>query len=206
MFITFEGGEGAGKSTQIERLARFFRERGQDVVVTREPGGVPAAEEVRALLVNGEPGKWSATAEALLNYAARDAHLKGLIRPALQAKKTVLCDRFMDSTRAYQGYAGGCELALLDQLQAAVVAETRPGLTFVFDLDPAIGLHRAKVRGEGVEDRYERKGLAFHQALRRGFLEIAKAAPERCAVIDAAQSIEAVWIAIVKALEARGHG
>jgi dTMP kinase len=205
-FITFEGGEGAGKSTQIERLASHFRATGKAVVMTREPGGVPAAEDIRALLVNGDPGKWSATAEALLNYAAREVHISALIRPALKLQQTLLCDRFMDSTRAYQGYAGGCDLALLDRLEQTVVGDTMPDLTFVFDLDPAVGLQRAQKRGQGVEDRYERKGLAFHQALRRGFLEIAKAAPQRCVVIDASQTMENVWISIVRALNERGHG
>jgi dTMP kinase len=206
MFITFEGGEGAGKSTQIERLAGLYRSHGKAVVMTREPGGTAVAEEVRRLLVNGEPGKWSATAEALLNYAARDAHLNAVIRPALSAGHTVLCDRFMDSTRVYQGYAGGCELALLAELERVVVDKTVPDLTFIFDLDPTLGLKRAKTRGQGVEDRYERKGLAFHQALRAGFLEVAMGAPDRCVVVDASLSIEEVWIAIVRALSERGHG
>jgi dTMP kinase len=205
-FITFEGGEGAGKSTQIKRLAEYFKAQGRDVILTREPGGTPAAEDVRGLLVNGEPGRYSSTAEALLNYAARDDHLRGVIRPALSAGKTVLCDRFIDSTRAYQSVAGDCPLALIEALEREVVGETMPNLTFIFDLDPMLGLARAQKRGAGVEDRYERKGLAFHAALRGGFLEIANQEPRRCVVLDASNPVEQVWADLLKALKKRGHG
>jgi dTMP kinase len=206
MFITFEGGEGAGKSTQIKRLAEHFKEQGRDLVLTREPGGTVAAEQVRALLVNGDAGKWTSTAEALLNYAARDAHLRDVIRPALARGQTVLCDRFMDSTRAYQGYAGDCPMTLIDNLELTVVGKTRPDLTLVFDLDPALGLARATQRGAGIEDRYERKGLAFHGALRLGFLEIARREPKRCVVLNASQSPDTVWSELLAALKARSHG
>jgi dTMP kinase len=190
-FITFEGGEGTGKSTQIARLADRLRSRGQRVTSTREPGGTPAAEDLRRLLVSGDVGRWSTTAEALLNYAARDAHLNQLIRPALAQGEIVLCDRFMDSTRAYQGYAGGCSLALIDALESEVVGSTRPDLTLIFDLDPQRGLERARARGEG-EDRYERKGIAFHRTLRDGFLDILRRNPARCRLVDAAGSVEEV--------------
>ncbi len=205
LFITFEGGEGAGKSTQIKRLAAYFKERERDVVLTREPGGTGSAEEVRALLVNGEPGKWSSTAEALLNYAARDTHLHEVIRPALALGKTVLCDRFMDSTRAYQGVAGDCPMQLIEALQKNVVGSTRPDLTFIFDLDPVLGLERARQRGAGVEDRYERKGLAFHEALRQGFLNIARRELDRCAVLDASQTPDEVWASLLSQMQVRGH-
>lgn len=192
-FITFEGGEGSGKSTQIRRLAERLEAQGRDLLITREPGGTPEAEAVRALLVSGEVARWTAKAEALLNYAAREQHLEQVIRPALAAQRTVLCDRFMDSTRAYQGYAGGCDLGFIDALEAAVVGPTRPGLTLVFDLDPAVGLARARSRGDAVaEDRYERKGLAFHQRLRDGFLDILRREPKRCRLVDASQDIDAV--------------
>lgn len=190
-FITFEGGEGTGKSTQIARLTDRLRSRGQRVTSTREPGGTPAAEDLRRLLVSGDVSRWSTTAEALLNYAARDAHLNQLIRPALAQGEIVLCDRFMDSTRAYQGYAGGCSLALIDALESEVVGSTRPDLTLIFDLDPQRGLERARARGEG-EDRYERKGIAFHRTLRDGFLDILRRNPERCRLVDAAGSVEEV--------------
>ena len=158
LFITLEGGEGSGKSTQIKRLAARLEAQGHDLLVTREPGGTPEAEAVRALLVSGDVARWTAKSEALLNYAAREQHLEQVIRPALAAGRTVLCDRFMDSTRAYQGYAGGCESEFIDALERAIVGATRPNLTLVFDLDPAIGLARAKSRRDAVaEHRYERK-------------------------------------------------
>lgn len=193
VFITFEGGEGSGKSTQIKLLAKRLAEGGRDVLVTREPGGTPEAEAVRALLVSGDVARWTAKSEALLNYAAREQHLEQVIRPALAQGRTVLCDRFMDSTRAYQGYAGGCDASFIDALEKTVVGDTRPALTLIFDLDPAAGLARAKARGDSVsEDRYERKGLVFHKKLREGFLDILRKNPRRCRLIDASQDVDAV--------------
>ena len=193
LFLTFEGGEGVGKSTQIGLLRDRLAARNHRVVVTREPGGTHEAEAVRSLLVSGDVGKWTPKAEALLNYAARDSHLEAVIRPALAVGDTVLCDRFMDSTRAYQGYAGGCDRDFIDALERAIVGETRPSLTLIFDLDPEIGLARAHARGDAVaEDRYERKGLAFHRKLRAGFLDILRREPQRCRLIDAAQPLEEV--------------
>lgn len=197
-FITFEGGEGSGKSTQIRRLADRLRETSRNVVMTREPGGTPEAEAVRALLVSGDVTRWTANSEALLNYAAREQHLEQVVRPALAAGKLVLCDRFMDSTRAYQGYAGGCDLAFIDALEKAIVGSARPNLTLIFDLDPETGLERARSRGDAVsEDRYERKGLAFHHKLREGFLDILRRDPNRCRLVDASLSVdevgESVW-------------
>ena len=201
MFITFEGGEGSGKSTQIRGLAERLVAEGRDLLLTREPGGTPEAELIRSLLVSGDVARWTPKAEALLNYAAREQHLERVIRPALAQGKTVLCDRFMDSTRAYQGYAGGCDMAFIDALEQAVVGSTRPNLTLIFDLDPALGLARARNRGDHrSEDRYERKGLAFHQSLRAGFLEIERNDPRRCRLIDASRDIETVaadvWTAV----------
>ena len=192
LFVTFEGGEGTGKSTQLKLLAEQLTAQGHQVVQTREPGGTAEAEALRALLVNGDTGRWTADAEALLNYAARDSHLRKVIRPALALGHTVLCDRFMDSTRAYQGYAGQCDMTLLDALESSIVGATRPDLTLIFDLDPAIGLARAKSRGDKSEDRYERKGLEFHQMLRGGFLSIARIEPARCRIIDAAGTVDEV--------------
>jgi dTMP kinase len=193
VFISFEGGEGSGKSTQIRRLATRLSTGGLDVLLTREPGGTPEAEAVRALLVSGDVARWTATSEALLNYAAREQHLVQVIRPALADGRIVLCDRFMDSTRAYQGHAGGCDLALIDALEHAVVGESRPVLTLIFDIDPALGLARARARGDGLaEDRYERKGLAFHETLRHGFLSIQQQDPARCHLIDASLDADAV--------------
>lgn len=199
VFITFEGGEGSGKSTQVARLVARLRTMGLPVVQTREPGGTEGGEAIRSLLVNGDTGRWTARAEALLNYAARDMHLAEVIRPALARGETVICDRFMDSTRAYQGYAGGCSQEMIDDLERDVVGASRPLRTLVFDLDTGTGLARAKSRA-GAEDRYERKGFAFHQKLREGFLDIARRDPGRCRVIDAGASADvveaAVWDAV----------
>lgn len=198
LFITFEGGEGTGKTTQIRRLAQRLEAGSRAPVVTREPGGTPEAEAIRTLLVSGDVRRWTPTSEALLNYAAREQHLEQVIRPALARQSIVLCDRFMDSTRAYQGYAGGCDMAFIDALEGAVVGSTRPNLTLIFDLDPSVGLARARARGDVLaEDRYERKGLDFHHSLRAGFLDILRREPGRCRIVDAAQSVddvsEMVW-------------
>ena len=194
-FITFEGGEGAGKSTQLRRLAAGLTDRlsgsGRGVVATREPGGSAGAEAIRSLLVEGAADRWSAMAETLLLYAAREDHMRRTIRPALAEGAVVLCDRFADSTRAYQGAAGGVDPAMLDALEAAVLGDTRPDLTLILDLPAATGLHRAIGRG-GAEARFESKGLEFHERLRAGFLAIARAEPARCAVIDADRTVEAV--------------
>lgn len=205
IFITFEGGEGTGKSTQIKRLAERLRTFGREVLVTREPGGTPEAEAIRELLVSGDVGRWTAKAEALLNYAARESHLDRVIRPALVRGAIVLSDRFMDSTRAYQGYAGDCDMAFIDALEQTIVGATRPDLTLIFDLDPEAGLARARGRNDtAAEDRYERKGLAFHRRLREGFLDIARRQPQRCRVVDTSADVDAVsarvWELIGKAL------
>jgi len=196
-FITFEGGEGAGKSTHCKLLAERLRALGHKVTLTREPGGSPAGELVRNLLVTGDTNRWSAQAEALLNYAARDAHLRQIIRPALAAGEIVICDRFIDSTRAYQGYAGGCDMSFIDALEHEIVGSDRPQMTLVFDLPVEQGLARARQRNAASEDRFERKGLAFHERLREGFLKIAKAEPDRCRVVDVSGPVEdtasAVW-------------
>ena len=189
MFITFEGGEGTGKSTQAKLLAEKLAAIGKDVVLTREPGGTPQGEALRNLLVSGDPKNWSAEAEAMLMSAARDCHLRDVIRPALEDGKFVICDRFADSTRVYQGYAGGCSLALIDELERAVVKATIPDLTLVLTLPITKGLERAKSRGQDGEDRFERKGEEFHRKVAKGFQLVAKSNPARCVVIDAEQSI-----------------
>jgi dTMP kinase len=190
-FVTFEGGEGTGKSSHARDLAESLRREGRPVVLTREPGGSPGAEDVRALLVTGTVGRWSATAETLLNYAARESHLRETISPALARGDLVLCDRFMDSTRVYQGFAGGCDMTLIDTLERQIVGATRPDLTLVLDVDPELGLARAKKRADG-EDRFEKKGLAFHRTLREGFLAVAAANPDRCRVIDSSRPYDTV--------------
>jgi dTMP kinase len=202
LFVTFEGGEGSGKSTQIRRLAERLTGQGRQVLLTREPGGTPEAESIRGLLVSGDVARWTAQAEALLNYAAREMHLVQVIRPALAHGAIVLCDRFMDSTRAYQGYAGNCDMSFIDALEAAIVGPTRPGRTLILDVDPAAGLSRASGRDDSAaEDRYERKGLAFHQRLREGFLDIARKDPGRCRVISSVAPVEVVSEAIWQAMD-----
>jgi dTMP kinase len=193
-FITFEGGEGTGKTTQLAKLAAALEKKGVDVLCTREPGGSPEAEVIRDELVSGDSGKWSPLAEALLMNAARDSHLRKTIRPALALGKTVLCDRFLDSTRAYQGAAGGVDMKLIAALEKSVVGQTVPDLTLIFDLDPEIGLARAKLS----EDRFERKGAEFHSRLNAAFREIARGEPERCRIIDASAPPDAVFAAIMK--------
>lgn len=205
LFVTLEGGEGAGKSTHARRLCARLRAEGVAVVQTREPGGSPEAEAIRALLVTGEVNRWSANAEVLLNYAARDQHLAMTIRPALADGQWVVSDRFSDSTRAYQGAGGGADMALIEHLERVVVGDTRPDLTIVFDLDPDLGLKRAGKREEGRDEhRFERKGLAFHKRLRAAFLEIAEADAARCVVVDATAPVdevaEAVWQAVASRL------
>ena len=203
LFITFEGGEGSGKSTHVRILDDRLKVNGYDVEVTREPGGTPGAEDLRKLLVTGDPHRWSAPAEALLNFAARDDHLRHMIRPALAEGKTVICDRFIDSTRAYQGYAGGCDLAMLDALEAGIVGETRPDLTLILDVDPEEGLRRADERPDAGEDRYERKGLEFHTQLREAFHAIARREPERCVVVNTSAPRDKVADTIWRTVAAR---
>jgi dTMP kinase len=192
LFVTFEGGEGTGKSSHARRLAERLTEAGCAVLLTREPGGSPGGEDLRELLVTGLTGRWSAEAEALLNYAARDSHLRETIRPALQRGEVVICDRFMDSTRAYQGYAGGCDLELIDTLEKHIVGKDRPGLTFILDIGPSQGLARAKGREHIGEDRFERKGIGYHERLRDGFREIARNDPGRCRLVDSSRAPDVV--------------
>ena len=200
-FISFEGGEGAGKSTQIRRLAERLRAAGHDVVVTREPGGSPGAEAIRELLVNGSADRWSPVTETLLMYASRRDHLERVIRPALARGKVVLCDRFADSTRAYQGAGGDAPASLIAALEDHVLNGTVPTLTLILDLPAEVGLSRAETRGGAA--RFESKGLDFHQRLRAGYLEIARREPERCVVIDADAELDAVTAAIAEAVAQR---
>ncbi|CAA2158787.1 Thymidylate kinase [Methylobacterium brachiatum] len=209
-FITFEGGEGAGKSSQVARLAATLRARsGRAVCVTREPGGSPRAEEIRAALLGGVAKPYGPFAEALLFSAARIDHLDRLIRPALRRGEIVLCDRFIDSTRAYQGAAGGLDPAVIAALERVVVGPTRPDLTLILDLPPEDGLARAAGRGAGTgqgADRFEAESLAFHTRLREAFLAIARAEPQRCAVIDAARDPDSVESAIRATVASRLPG
>lgn len=203
-FITFEGGEGAGKSTQLARLAARLRGAGREVVTTREPGGSPGAEEIRSLLVTGAAERWSPVTETLLMYAARRDHVERVIRPALGRGAVVLCDRFADSTRAYQGAGGGAGADFIADLERHVLDGLWPDLTLILDMPVEAGLARAAARGG--EARFESKGEAFHDRLRQGFLSIAAQEPERCVVVDAARPIEAVETDVWSAVEARLDG
>ncbi|WP_296598652.1 dTMP kinase [Phenylobacterium sp.] len=206
-FITFEGGEGAGKSTQVQRLAARLRAHGHEVVTTREPGGSTGAESIRDIVLKGDADRWSPMTETLLMYAARRDHIERVIRPALERGAWVICDRFADSTRAYQGAAGGVDPAFIAALETHILEATRPDLTLVFDLPPEVGLQRAHARA-GAEMRFESKGMAFHERLRAGFKAIAAAEPGRCAVVDATASMDGVEEAIWSAIQARlaAHG
>jgi dTMP kinase len=201
-FITLEGGEGAGKSTQLRRLAETLAARGIDVLTTREPGGSKGAEEIRALLVSGDTGRWGPVTEALLHSAARRDHLERTVWPALEAGRWVVCDRFFDSTMAYQGYGLGLGRERIAALQALALDGFRPDLTLILDIDVRTGLRRAAVRAGG-EDRYERMDVGFHERLRHGFLDIAEREPERCAVIDADADLDHVQARVWNAVAAR---
>ncbi|MGH1403287.1 MAG: dTMP kinase [Alphaproteobacteria bacterium] len=194
-FITLEGGEGAGKTTQINRLSKALSENGYNVVTTREPGGTPESEKIRALMVQRDGGAWTPAAETLLMFAARVMHVEKRIKPALSKGSVVICDRFTDSTIAYQGYGHGFDLERVKDIKKASIADFEPDLTFVLDIDVTEGLSRSNKRladEKGyaqTEDRFERMDIIFHENLRRGFLDIAKENPRRCCVVDAGQSV-----------------
>jgi dTMP kinase len=204
-FITFEGGEGAGKSTQVSRLANRLRETGVTVVTTREPGGSPGAEAMRQVLLSGAAEALGADAEAVLFAAARADHVETLIRPALDRGDWVICDRFIDSTRVYQGLTGSVQARLIAGLEAVSVGSTKPELTLLLDIPTDIGLRRASERrGLAVIDRFEKDGVDIQERRRDGFLGLARAEPARFVVIDAAQDMEtvaeAIWYAVKKRL------
>jgi dTMP kinase len=196
-FITFEGGEGAGKSTQITRLAEVLKARGHDVIVTREPGGSPGAEAVRHVLLSGAAEKLGPEMEAILFASARNDHVEQVIRPAVDTGKIVLCDRFMDSSRVYQGVTGGLDPEFMRQLEEVAVDGMVPDLTLILDIDPELGLERAAKRRAGPADRYEKETIALHRRRRDGFLDIANAEPQRCKVVDASADPEKVASAIL---------
>jgi dTMP kinase len=206
IFITLEGGEGTGKSTQARLLATALGAAGVQVVSTREPGGTPAAERIRDVLVKNETGKLEPLTEMLLFSAARHEHIVQKIRPALDVGQWVVSDRFIDSTRAMQGAGMGMDRNIIEAVYKIISGGLAPDLTLVFDIDPKLGLSRSTKRVAAVgsdEDRYERMELAFHERLRRGFLDIAKAEPQRCVVIDAAQPIDVMHAAIIRIVAER---
>jgi dTMP kinase len=202
-FITFEGGEGAGKSTQIGRLQHRLEQLGQPVLATREPGGSPYAEEIRSFILSGQAKRFGPLTEALLFAAARIDHLDKTILPALKRGTHVLCDRFADSTRAYQGSLGNLDAALIEDLERITLKGVKPDLTLILDLPAETGLARAGERraskGEGT-DRFEKEDISFHQSLRQAFRAIAHSAPDRCVIIDADRTPDeaeaAVWAAV----------
>jgi dTMP kinase len=200
-FITFEGGEGAGKSTQIARLAAALSDIGIRVDTTREPGGSPGAETIRQLLLDPD-ATWTPQAECLLHFGARADHYTTRIAPALKAGTWILCDRFADSTRAYQGYGLGVDLDAIEILYEFSLGDFRPDLTLILDVSVQTGVDRLAVRS-GDADRYERMDRDFHERLRRGFLDIAAAEPGRCVVIDAERDVDTVASEILSAVRAR---
>lgn len=201
-FITLEGGEGTGKSTQVACLADRLREAGHEVVVTREPGGTPGAEAIRALLVQGEVDRWDALSETFLLNAARHDHVARVIEPALAGGAWVVCDRYVDSTLVYQGIAKGLDRDLLVRLHEQATGPLWPDLTLVLDVPAAIGLARAASR-RGDETRFEAHDAAFHERLRAGFLDLAARDPGRCAVIDTTADLAAVTAAVWQVVVAR---
>jgi dTMP kinase len=200
-FITFEGGEGAGKSTLVASLAVALRERGETVLVTREPGGAPGADAIRALLVSGDVDRWDPLEEAMLFNVARHNHLRATILPALARGDVVLCDRYYDSTRAYQSAAGGVSEATHAAL-TGLIGAPRPDLTLILDIDPEVGLARSR-GGHVGEDRFERKDLSFHQRVRAAFQSIAAAEPNRCVLLDATQTPQMLLEQALQALTSK---
>lgn len=213
LFVTFEGGEGAGKSTQIRRLSQRLEALGRQVVATREPGGSPIAESIREFLLCGEARRFGPLAETMLFAAARADHVASTIRPALERGAVVLCDRFADSTRVYQGALGAVPATALDALEGIAMGPLRPDLTLILDVPVELGLSRAEGRRRELgerPDRFEEENLAFHSRIREAFLAVAAAEPQRCAVVDAAgtpDEVEArVWASVQTRLPQAGRG
>ena len=191
-FITFEGGEGSGKSTQAQLLAdALSQNQGLSCLKTREPGGSEGGEAIRSLLVNGENERWDPMSELLLHFAARRDHVQKIIEPALAAGRWVICDRFTDSSIAYQGFSQGISINLIEKLHYLAIGDIWPDVTFILDICAKEGLRRAGARGNSGQ-RYENMGLEFHNKLRAGYIEIARNHPERCKVIDARQKVESI--------------
>ena len=210
VFITLEGGEGTGKSTQVKMLGAALSAAGVDAVLTREPGGTDQAERIRNLMIQREAGNFDPLTEAMLMMSARREHLVNKIWPSMEQGKWVVSDRFVDSTRAFQGYGMGLDQGLIDRIYEMIAGAFQPDLTFVFDIDAEKGLSRSLKqlavtadKNESTEDRYERMGVPFHNRLRQGFLDIAKRFPDRCVIIDASQDIAAIHGQILKTIETR---
>jgi dTMP kinase len=203
-FITFEGGEGAGKSTQIDALAERLRSKGFDVVVTREPGGSQGAEALRHVILSGAAEPYGPAMEAILFAAARSDHVEQLVRPAIARGAIVLCDRFIDSSRVYQGITGHLPPSFMVSLERVTVNGMMPDLTFILDIDPTEGLRRAtQRRGTGIADRFEKEALAIHRKRRKAFLDIARKEPERCVVVDAYDTPQRIGSRIAETVQTR---
>lgn len=202
LFITFEGGEGGGKTTQSTLLYEALQQRGIAALRTREPGGTAGAEQIRQLLVQGDAVAWEKMTELLLHYAARVEHVEKQVKPALAAGRVVICDRFTDSTLSYQGYGHGLGKPIIDMMRHLTLGSFQPDLTFILDLPPEQGVTRANSR-QGTDNRYEQMGLAFHTRVREGFLATAKAEPGRCVLLDASEPIAALHGKILAEVERR---
>jgi len=203
MFITFEGIEGSGKTTQVKHVADFLRKKGHDCVITREPGGTPIGEKIRAILLDPASKGMNPLTELLLYTADRVQHVKELLGPSLAAGQTVLCDRYFDATLVYQGYARGLDIELIEQLHKLLLAGLRPDITFLLDLPPETGLSRAWAQinngnRTGRESRFEKEALSFHEKVRAGYLALARKEPERFRIIDASRDVDEVQQEILK--------
>jgi len=209
LFITLEGGEGSGKTSQINLLSEYLTAQNHRVVTTREPGGTDEGESVRSLLVQRDGGDWNPMSEVLLLFAARIAHIEKVIKPALEDGKIVICDRFTDSTMAYQGYGRGLEIYKIRSIQETAIGNFAPDITLILDIDVKVGLDRSNKRlaansgYEQTEDRFERMDIGFHEKLRNGFLDIAKNEAQRCHVIDASENIDNVFESIKGIISAK---
>jgi len=199
--IVIDGVDGSGKGVQSRRLRQAFVNAGENVILTREPGGSPAAEEIRQLLINGDPDKWDDMTELLLMYASRRSHLRDTVWPALDAGQWVISDRYADSSRAFQGIAGNLGLDTVEQIHRLVVAEFEPALVLILDTPVEIALQRTRDRGAG-EDRFERKGDAYHDRVRSAFRQIASDRPANYRIIDAAQDMDSVCADITATVNA----
>ena len=203
MFITFEGIEGSGKTTQIKHIADYLQENGHDCVVSREPGGTAIGRKIRAILLDPESWDMDALTELLLYTADRVQHVRELLKPSLMANRTVLCDRYFDATLVYQGYARGLDVALIERLHQLLLAGLKPDITFLLDLSPEVGLSRAWAQIKngnrtGRESRFEKEALAFHEKVREGYLALARKEPKRFRIIDADRNVEDVQRDILK--------
>ncbi len=205
MFITFEGIEGSGKTTQIRHVLEFLKQRGKDCIVTREPGGTVTGQKIRAILLDPESSGIDPSTELLLYVADRAEHVNKVVRPALSSGKTVLCDRYYDATIAYQGYARGLDMDLLKKMHKLILNDLKPDITFLLDLPPTAGLSRAWKQIEegeraGIETRFEKEAIAFHEKVREGYLELARQEPGRFVVVDAMKDEDDVRQDIIKVL------